>query len=112
MLHFSDRELAAGGEDSIVGDARGLAVLWLLALLVFVSGACALIYQAVWLRQFRLIFGASTAASAAVIAIFMGGLGLGSALLGKRADRSPNPLRMYGWLELGIGAERPFSRSF
>ena len=40
------------------------------------SGFCALVYQTAWLRMFRLIFGASTAASAAVLAIFMGGLGL------------------------------------
>ena len=51
-------------------------------LLLFGSGACALIYQTVWLREFRLIFGASTAASAAVLAIFMGGLGVGSVVLG------------------------------
>jgi spermidine synthase len=72
------------------------------SLLLFGSGACALMYQTVWLRQFRLIFGASTAASAAVLAIFMGGLGLGGWLLGRRADRHERPLLLYGWLEVGI----------
>jgi spermidine synthase len=72
------------------------------ALLMFGSGFCALVYQTAWMRQFRLIFGASTLATAAVLAIFMGGLGLGSALLGRRADRHPNPLRFYGDLELLI----------
>ncbi|HET8798184.1 MAG TPA: spermidine synthase, partial [Thermoanaerobaculia bacterium] len=76
----------------------------IVALLLFGSGACALMYQTVWLRQFRLIFGASTAASAAVLAIFMGGLGLGGLLLGRRADRHPRPLALYGWLELGVAA--------
>jgi hypothetical protein len=71
-------------------------------LLLFGSGACALIYQTVWLRQFRLIFGASTAASAAVLAIFMGGLGLGGLLIGKRIDRLRNPLAIYGFLEVGV----------
>ena len=70
--------------------------------LLFCSGACALIYQTVWMRQFRLIFGASTAATAAVLAIFMGGLGLGSAILGRRADVHPQPLRFYAHLELMI----------
>lgn len=72
---------------------------WKVAALLFGSGSCALIYQTVWMRQFRLIFGASTAATAAVLAIFMGGLGLGSALLGKRADAQSNPRchsRYYG----------------
>lgn len=61
-----------------------------------------MIYQVAWLRLLRLVFGASTAASAAVLAIFMGGLGFGSLLLGGRADRARNPLRLYAALELGI----------
>lgn len=74
----------------------------LVGLLLFGSGACALMYQTVWLRQFRLIFGASTAASAAVLAIFMLGLGIGGLILGPRADRHPRPLAFYGMLELGV----------
>lgn len=74
------------------------------AFLLFMSGLCALSYQTVWLREFRLIFGASTPASAAVLAIFMGGLGVGSAVLGRRADAHPLPLVFYGQLELLIAA--------
>ncbi|MFP5285787.1 MAG: spermidine synthase, partial [Thermoanaerobaculia bacterium] len=72
------------------------------ALLLFCSGFCALVYQTAWLRMFRLIFGASTAASAAVLALFMAGLGFGGLLLGRRADRHPSPLGFYGNLEAGI----------
>jgi spermidine synthase len=72
------------------------------AVLLFVSGTCALVFQTAWFREFRLIFGASTPASAAVLAIFMGGLGLGNALLGRRADASANPLRLYSLFEIGI----------
>ena len=74
----------------------------LIALLLFGSGLAALAYQTVWVREFRLIFGASTPASAAVLAIFMGGLGLGGWMLGGRADREPHPLRFYAILELFI----------
>lgn len=77
--------------------------------LLFGSGLCALVYQTVWLREFRLIFGASTAASAAVLAIFMAGLGLGSALLGARADRQAKPLAFYANLELLIAASAALS---
>ncbi|GMT98935.1 hypothetical protein KH5H1_30540 [Corallococcus caeni] len=77
--------------------------------LLFGSGLCALVYQTVWLREFRLIFGASTAASAAVLAIFMAGLGLGSALLGARADRQARPLAFYANLELLIAASAALS---
>src|SRR5207244_8917229 len=79
------------------------------AALLFFSGACALIYQTVWMRQFRLIFGASTYATAAVLAIFMGGLGIGSAILGRRADTHPRPLRFYAHLELMIAAASALS---
>ncbi len=72
---------------------------WRVAPLLFLSGLCALVYQIAWLREFRLIFGASTAASAAVVAIFIGGLGLGGLLLGRLADRHPRPLWLYARLE-------------
>jgi spermidine synthase len=72
------------------------------AILLFSSGFCALVYQTAWLRMLRLVFGASTAASAAVLAIFMGGLGFGGLLLGRMADRRRSPLRFYGGLEAGI----------
>jgi predicted membrane-bound spermidine synthase len=70
--------------------------------LLLLSGCCALVYQVCWLRQLRLVFGASTAANAVVLAIFMGGLGLGALRLGPRADRHARPLALYGRLELGI----------
>src|SRR5262245_12518342 len=71
---------------------------------LFVSGACALVYQVAWLRQFSLIFGGSTAATGAVLAVFMGGLGLGNALLGRRVEEARHPLRWYAWLELVVAA--------
>lgn len=70
--------------------------------LLFGSGLCALIYQVAWLRELRLVFGASTPASAAVLAVFMAGLGYGSLVLSKRAQASPRPLLLYAKLELGI----------
>src|SRR6187401_3469293 len=73
--------------------------LFAVSLLLFGSGLCALVYQTAWLREFRLIFGASTAASAAVLGIFMGGLGLGSAFLGRRSESARKPLMLYGDLE-------------
>ena len=48
-----------------------------ICVLLLLSGACSLAYENVWLRELRLVFGGTTAASAAVFAIFMGGLGFG-----------------------------------
>jgi spermidine synthase len=69
------------------------------ATLLVGSGACALAYQLVWTRELRLVFGHSTAASAAVLAIFIGGLGAGSLLIGPRVDRHSRPLALYARLE-------------
>src|SRR6476660_4903455 len=72
------------------------------SLLVFISGMCALVFQTAWLRELKLVFGGSTPAAAAVVAIFMGGLGLGNAVFGPRADESHLPLRLYALLEIGV----------
>ncbi len=74
------------------------------AALLLGSGFCALVYQTAWHRELRLVFGASHAASAAVLAIFMGGLGVGSLWLSKRAERHPRPLELYGNLEILIAS--------
>jgi spermidine synthase len=75
-----------------------------LPFLLFGSGFCALVYQTMWLRELRSVFGASTPATAAVLAVFMAGLGVGGVLFGARAERSSRPLRLYALLELGIAA--------
>ncbi|HYV49936.1 MAG TPA: spermidine synthase [Myxococcaceae bacterium] len=75
---------------------------WKLAPLLFGSGLCALIYQVAWFREFRLVFGASTLATSAVLAIFIGGLGLGGLYWGPRADRTSHPLWLYARLEIGV----------
>src|SRR6266496_121770 len=82
------------GDKGVIG-----AQVWAIAPLLFGSGFCALVYQIAWQRELRLVFGASTAASAAVVAVFMGGLGLGGWVLGPKADRRPSALRFYAALE-------------
>lgn len=72
--------------------------------LALASGACALVYQIAWTRDLRLVFGGSTAASAAVVAVFVGGLGLGAWKIGERAERSARPLHLYSSLELAVAA--------
>ena len=76
-----------------------------LVALFFVSGATGLVYEVVWSRQLQLVFGVSAFAIATVVAAYMAGLALGSALFGRLADRSPvrRAARIYGLLELGIG---------
>src|ERR1043165_9309856 len=66
------------------------------------SGATGLIYEVLWARMLGLVFGATTLAVSTVLAAFMGGLALGSALAGRLAPRISKPVAAYGWLEIGI----------
>ena len=68
----------------------------------FLSGFAALLYQTAWLRQFSLVFGTSELAVATVLAAYMGGLALGSAVAGRYAGRVTRPVLVYGILEAGI----------
>ena len=68
------------------------------------SGATGLIYEVLWARMLGLVFGATTLAVSTVLAAFMGGLALGSAVAGRLGDRIRKPLSTYGWMEIGIAA--------
>lgn len=71
--------------------------------LFFVSGACALVYQVLWLRLMGLVFGVTIHAASTVLAVFMGGLAVGSMLAGRLAGRLSRPLLWFGAAEAGIG---------
>lgn len=79
---------------------RGKALIYVL---FFVSGVTGLIYQVAWARMFITVFGNTTQAVATVLAAFMGGLALGSIVIGKRADRFSRPVFSYGVLTTLIG---------
>jgi spermidine synthase len=86
-----------------VDPRQGLERFTLLAVLIcfFLSGAAGLIYQVAWGKALGLIFGHTAYAVATVLAVFMGGLAAGSALLGRWSERRSRPLALYGWLEIG-----------
>ncbi len=67
------------------------------------SGATALVYQVVWVRTIGLVVGHSVVVAAAVVAVYMAGLGLGARVAGARAGAAARPLAVYGVLEAGIG---------
>ncbi|MBL7039273.1 MAG: fused MFS/spermidine synthase [Pirellulaceae bacterium] len=70
----------------------------------FLSGVCGLVYEVLWSARLAVVFGHSTYADTTVLAVFMGGLALGAALFGRRADRWKRPLFAYGVMELLIAA--------
>jgi predicted membrane-bound spermidine synthase len=79
------------------------------ALLLFVSGAAALVYQVLWIKQLSLVVGVEVYAITTGISAFFAGLALGGLLFGRWADRLQQPLLLYAGLEvlvavLGVGA--------
>ncbi|MCK4375923.1 MAG: fused MFS/spermidine synthase, partial [Candidatus Brocadiae bacterium] len=68
----------------------------------FLSGATALVFQVLWSRQFVTVFGASTYAISVVLCAFMAGLGAGSWLGGRLADRFSRRLLMYGLIQVAV----------
>ncbi len=73
-------------------------------LFLTISGACALVYEVTWARYLAFYIGHTTMAHMCVLAAFMGGLALGSIVIGRLTTRFRRPLAMYGVLELLIGA--------
>ena len=82
-------------------------------ILTVLTGASALVYEVAWQKYLATLLGSHGEATAAVLAIFLGGLAGGYALFARLAartarrhgaDQPPHLLRLYGAVELAIGA--------
>jgi spermidine synthase/alkylhydroperoxidase/carboxymuconolactone decarboxylase family protein YurZ/MFS family permease len=74
----------------------------LYGVLFFLSGATGLVYELLWVRVLYQSFGSTIQSVTTVVAAYMGGLGLGAWVFGRIADRTRNPAKLYGWLEIAI----------
>src|SRR5260370_39710923 len=88
-----------GALEPVESKDRGALVIWLF----FCSGATARVYEVVWSKFLAQMFGSTIYAQTVVLAAFMGGLALGNRIFGGWADRLRQPVRAYGYLEIGIG---------
>jgi spermidine synthase len=79
---------------------RGIALL-----LTFFTGSSGLVYEVAWQKVLAALLGSHSEATAAVLAIYLGGLAAGYALFGRVTARSGrlSLLRLYGIVEFGIG---------
>ncbi len=71
-------------------------------LMVFLSGASALVFEMIWFRLASLSLGSSVWAASLVLASFMGGLALGNGLLALWGHRFRRPLAVYAAAEVVI----------
>jgi spermidine synthase len=103
LFLVADPVLEPAPSPSSAGLAATTAQPAALLALFAASGCAALIYQIVWLERLALAIGSSAASLGVVLGTFMGGLGLGS-LIASRLRESASPLRLYGLIELALGA--------
>jgi len=75
-----------------------------LPVLFAVSGCAALIYQVVWFQLLSFAIGASALSLGVLLPTYLGGLCIGSLLLPRYVSRKAHPLRVFGALEIAIGA--------
>ena len=84
------------------GRRAGLPGSRALAGLLFASGFVALVYETLWVKQLGRVVGVEVHAITIELSAFFAGLALGGALLGRIADRTSRPIRLYAALEVGV----------
>src|SRR5262245_19122686 len=72
-------------------------------LLFIGSGCAALVYEIVWFQLLQMVIGSSAVSLAILLGTFMGGMCLGSLLMPRLISPHQHPMRVYAFLELGIG---------
>ena len=70
----------------------------------FFSGAAGLIYQVAWAKSLALIFGSTVYAITTVLAVFLGGLAVGSDWIGRWSESRKDPILLYALLEIAVAA--------
>lgn len=90
---------AGAGQDAGESAGRGGVML---AVVLFVSGMAALLYQVLWIRQLTLVVGVEVYSITVAVSTFFAGLAAGSAVVGRVADGWARPLRLYALLEAGV----------
>lgn len=67
---------------------------------VMLSGAAGLMYQVAWTRRLIGVTSATAIAQAIVLAVFMAGLGIGSAIAARSSRKTAHPFRAYAFVEI------------
>jgi len=77
-------------------------------LLFFLSGFTGLVYQVLWMKELKILFGSTTYATSTTLCAFFLGLSVGNYFFGKRVHKYKSSLRAYGLLELAVAASALF----
>jgi spermidine synthase len=75
----------------------------LLAFVFFASGLASLAYQVAWQRILIIPLGVGTLSITLIVSVYILGLGVGSLIGSRIADRAPDPYRLYALIEAALG---------
>lgn len=103
LVRCPDRKMKKNDIETVTINYASRRLLPWLIILFLGSGCAALIYEVVWLQLLQLVIGSSGISLGILLSVFMGGMCLGSLLLPRLISVHHHPLRVYAFLELGIG---------
>lgn len=97
--------IAAPSKSETLAEQRFLKNPLLRAVLLgtALSGAASFIYEIVWIRMLSMAVGSTMHAFELMLASFIAGIALGGLWVRKHADHTASPLRMVGWMQVGMG---------
>jgi len=88
----------------VTSPVQRLTITQVALLAVFtLSGFAGLIYESIWSQYLKLFLGHAAYAQTLVLAIFMGGMAIGSLVVGQTSHRIRRLLQTYAVVELVIG---------
>jgi len=67
------------------------------------SGAASFAYEIIWIRMLSMAVGSTLHAFELMLASFVAGIAFGGLWVRKHADHHPQPLRLVGWMQVGMG---------
>lgn len=79
------------------------APIRMLAIAFFASGLASLVYQVAWQRILTIPLGVGALSTTMVVSVYMLGLGIGSFIGSKIADRTRTPYRLYALIQAALG---------
>jgi len=100
-LHDSDDSAAAESADAIEPVSRPWRRLWILPLMLL-SGMTSFVYEVLWTRLLGHVLGGSITAFATMLAGFLGGIAVGSAIAARFANNEREATRWFIIVQCGI----------
>ena len=85
------------------GEGYGRSAIRVLLIGYGLSGVAAMVYQIAWTRTLSLLIGSSVYAFGLIVTAFILGVGLGSLVFARWADKSRDPMRGLAWIQFIIG---------